>query len=205
GSFRIIRRELAFGTGEVKGCERLVHEHRPTRSPDQPLDGDAPAVSAEAISSLAAAHRIEIPAAVELRSTFAHSQNRTVAEQKSYRAALFVDSQFLQRLACAVQNSNRKWIMVNRDVRASDTLAGCRRSQLGFKNCAIIGLRSGRSANFSDTDANGMSADCGDGNPGFPAGDLNLLLSKEQGGQVEAACGNCTAQQLQRIPARQAF
>src|SRR6185437_11744814 len=79
------------------------------------------------ISALAAAHGIEIPAAVELRPTFPHSQNRTIAEQKSYRAALLVDSQFLQRLAGVVRNFDCQRIMFDRDTRACHTLAGCGR------------------------------------------------------------------------------
>ncbi len=82
------RIEPALGAGEIEGAERVMDEHRPSARADQPRDGHAPAMRAQLVAALAAPHAIGRPAAVELRTTFAEPQDRSIAQRECHRAGL---------------------------------------------------------------------------------------------------------------------
>src|SRR5690242_4801094 len=154
--FRIIRGELPFRAGEIERAERLMNEHRPSRGADQPLNGNAPAVSTKMVATLPAAHRIDVAPSIELRPAFSHSQYGATAKRKGYGAGLFIDSQLLHGPASAVRNLDLQWIVLNRDARTSDALAGCGLPELGFENRTIIASGIG---GFRNTNANSVRTD----------------------------------------------
>ena len=74
--------EPALRPAEIKSAKRLVDEHRPARSADEPRNRHAPAVCGQAITALAAEHAIGGSSAVELRPAFAQSEQGRVPVKK---------------------------------------------------------------------------------------------------------------------------
>src|ERR1019366_8620271 len=91
GSRRQRRQELAIGSREVERAERLMDEESPAVRADDPRHRHAAAMRAELIAALTTAHAVGRSAAIELRSTLAEAEQRTVAEGKAKRAAGGVD------------------------------------------------------------------------------------------------------------------
>src|SRR6185437_7466968 len=87
--------ELGFGTGEVPCTGGLVNEDRPAGGADQPGNRDPTAVRAETVAALAAAHRVVIAATVELRTTFAEAEQRSIAGEEGEAAGRGIDLELL--------------------------------------------------------------------------------------------------------------
>ena len=72
-SVRAYRQELAFSACEVKCAKGLMKVHGPSGRPNEPRDGDTPAVRRQLVAALATNHAIRGTATVELRTALAES------------------------------------------------------------------------------------------------------------------------------------
>src|SRR5579884_2824871 len=83
-----------------------MKEESPSRGANQPGDGDAPAVRRQPIAALPAAHRVCMPAAIELGASFAEPKQRRIARCKRNGTGGLVDRQCLKRLS--IERLNEK-------------------------------------------------------------------------------------------------
>src|SRR5580693_1703933 len=67
------RMENSLRAAQIKSSQRLMNEHRPTRSADEPLNGHPATVRPQTIAALPAAHSIHIAPPVKLRTAFSQT------------------------------------------------------------------------------------------------------------------------------------
>ena len=74
-----------------------MNEQRPAARPDQPLNGNAPAVSAQTVAALSVSIVVCRAAPVELRPAFAEAERRFVIEHEVERACLLIRTKLLNQ------------------------------------------------------------------------------------------------------------
>ena len=105
---RLLGRELPELAREVELAVRLVNEHRPAVRADEPLNRRACAVRREAISALPDDHSIGRALAIELRSAFAESEERAVADEEGHARRSGVEDEALDDDAGARFDGERR-------------------------------------------------------------------------------------------------
>ena len=100
--------EPALRPAEIESAERLMDEHCPARGADEPRNRHAPAVSGQAITTLATHHSIGRTSAIELRPAFAQSEQRRVPSQKSEDPGFRVDCQLLDIFSRCIRDAERR-------------------------------------------------------------------------------------------------
>ncbi len=89
------RLEAAFRAAEIECPERLMKIHRPPARADDPRNRHAAAMRAKLIPSLSAAHLIGRSAAIELRPSFAKTEQRHISGREGNHASFRIDLEML--------------------------------------------------------------------------------------------------------------
>src|SRR5947209_8389579 len=132
--------KFTFCAREVESTERLVNEHRPSGSTDDPGNRNTAAVSSELIPALAAAHLVDRIAAIELRPAFTQAEQRRIPGYKRQRSCLRIDAKLLDQSCARVRDTKRRWVRINFNTNfaAFDLLTSKRAAELGDRFSPVI-------------------------------------------------------------------